>query len=240
MAERTPLVMIGGQVRRLPAEDHLPRVHSAPNVLRNPFLRVNQRGGTRTPGVGVYGYDRWRGHANGLEQPVLAENLLPTTYTLSWGGGGNGSLDGSVYAPSPITKDLSATVNASNNVSVVLPSGFTWAKLERGDLVTDCDLPDEEAEKRACMAYFVEGVYAAAGGYASVASQTARCYANLTYPVPMIATPGMTLLTTIQTGNATNIAPFASNSKSAVIGATSQASGSMYWVAIFRLNAELP
>lgn len=95
------------------------------NWVINPDFTINQRSGTKTPGVGVYGYDRWKGHASGLEQVV--EALPAGEYTLTWTGGGSGTFGGTT-AVSPFT----ATVTAGNE-SVIVPSTSTLVSLVLGD-----------------------------------------------------------------------------------------------------------
>ena len=84
------------------------------NKIINGNFAINQRrASTKAQPVGVYGYDMWKGHANGLEQVI--EALPAGTYTLSWQGGGSGTFGG-VTSASPIT----ATVTAGNK-SVIVP-----------------------------------------------------------------------------------------------------------------------
>lgn len=95
------------------------------NHVLNGDFTVNQDVGTRTPGIGVYGYDQWKGHADGLEQPI---ELLPAgQYTLAWSGGGNGTFGGTT-AVSPIL----ATVTAGTH-SVIVPATATKVSLAAGD-----------------------------------------------------------------------------------------------------------
>lgn len=85
------------------------------NWIINGNFSVNQRGGTKTPGIGVYGYDRWKGHISGLEQVV--EGLPGGTYRLTWTGGGTGSVGAQTAVASPGIFTVSA-----GNTSVVVPS----------------------------------------------------------------------------------------------------------------------
>lgn len=116
------------------------------NQIINGDFRVNQRSGTRTPGVGVYGFDRWKGHAGGLEQVV--EALPAGQWTLSWSGGGNGTFGGTTAA-SPIT----ATV-AGGNTSVVVPSAATNVQLEPGAVATPFEYRPIGTELALCQRYF--------------------------------------------------------------------------------------
>jgi len=120
------------------------------NLIINGAFHVNQREGTRTPGVGVYGYDRWKGHASGLEQLVEQISLRDGTYTLSWVGGGTGSLDGGGAAASPIT----ASVTADHDVSVVVPDDATDVQIEPGDEATSFEVRPIGEELALCQRYY--------------------------------------------------------------------------------------
>lgn len=95
------------------------------NWIINGDFTINQRGGVKKPANGVYGYDRWKGHASGIVQVV--EALPAGEYTLTWSGGGNGTF-GVVTGVSPIK----ATVSAGNH-SVVVPQTATKVSLVEGD-----------------------------------------------------------------------------------------------------------
>ncbi|MCT7373653.1 DUF2793 domain-containing protein [Chelativorans salis] len=119
------------------------------NWILNGDFSVNQRGGTRTPGIGVYGYDRWKGHANGLEQVV--EGLPAGEYTLSWQGGGNGTFAG-VTAPSPIK-----AFTSGGDASAVVPDDARRVCLLAGDKtgVSDPFVPRPAAsELQLCQRYY--------------------------------------------------------------------------------------
>uniref|UniRef100_A0AC34GCG2 Uncharacterized protein n=1 Tax=Panagrolaimus sp. ES5 TaxID=591445 RepID=A0AC34GCG2_9BILA len=45
---------------------------SSYNWIINGDFTINQRGGVKKPANGVYGFDRWKGHANGIEQIIEA------------------------------------------------------------------------------------------------------------------------------------------------------------------------
>lgn len=118
------------------------------NWIINGNFTVNQRGGTRTPGVGVYGFDRWKGHAQGLEQ--IVEALPAGEYTLSWSGGGSGVFAGTTAA-SPIT----ATVNAGDT-SVVVPSNASLVQLEPGPVASPYEQKSIGTELALCERYFIK------------------------------------------------------------------------------------
>jgi hypothetical protein len=118
------------------------------NLVINGDFSINQRGGTRTPGVGVYGYDRWQGHASGLEQVV--EYTGPAqSVTLSWTGGGTGSLNGT-GGSSPITEDVSA----QTNFSCIVPDDATLVQCERGESDTPFAYLPAGDVLRQCQRYF--------------------------------------------------------------------------------------
>lgn len=102
------------------------------NKIINGDFTINQRSGTKTPGVGVYGYDRWKGHASGLEQVI--EALEAGDYTLSWDGGSSGTFAGTT-ASSPFVATTSA-----GDISVIVPATATQICLIAGD-VTDSANP---------------------------------------------------------------------------------------------------
>jgi hypothetical protein len=102
------------------------------NKIVNGDFTINQRAAaTKAQAVGVYGYDRWKGHAQGIEQVV--ENLPAGDYTLSWTGGGNGSFAGTTGV-SPVK-----ATTAGGNISVVVPVAATRVSLLRGDATADPD-----------------------------------------------------------------------------------------------------
>lgn len=95
------------------------------NWIINGDFTVNQRGGVKKPANGVYGFDRWKGHASGIEQ--IIEALPAGEYTLTWSGGGNGTFGGQTKA-SPIKVTV-----AGGNTSVVVPETATKVSVVVGD-----------------------------------------------------------------------------------------------------------
>lgn len=93
-------------------------------IINGDFI-INQRGGVKKPANGVYGFDRWKGHANGIEQ--IIEALPAGEYTLTWSGGGNGTFGGQTKA-SPIK-----AIVAGGNTSVVVPQTATKVSVVSGD-----------------------------------------------------------------------------------------------------------
>lgn len=123
---------------------------SLPNLLFNSsFLITDHGGGNRTPGINVYGFNRWRGSAIGLKQTVEGASITSGNYTLSWAGGGTGSLNG-VEGTSPITGALVEDTDADAEV----PSDAVWAKLEQGDNVTPYQRPDIGEDISKCNRYY--------------------------------------------------------------------------------------
>lgn len=171
------------------------------NWIINGDFTVNQRSGTKTPGVGVYGYDRWKGHANGLEQVI--EALPAGDYTLTFGGGGTGSVDGLT----PVSSPAVFTVAVAGDISVVVPSTATRVSLVRGD-VRDEDDPYEERpihiEEMLCFRYYLKDVEVFASGEGSTTGQTNRCPICFAFPVPMRTTPTTTYVTVSNTNVGAN------------------------------------
>ncbi|MBX8827258.1 hypothetical protein [Ochrobactrum sp. SFR4] len=122
------------------------------NWIINPDFTINERGGVKKPANGVYGFDRWRGHANGVEQ--IIEALPAGEYTLTWSGGGNGSFGGQTNA-SPIKITV-----AGGNTSVVVPATATRVSVVSGD-ATSSDpyvhcVRSVTIERMLCLRYFYD------------------------------------------------------------------------------------
>lgn len=117
------------------------------NWIINGNFAVNQRqAATKAQAAGVYGYDRWKGHANGIEQVI--EALPAGEYTLSWSGGGTGYLDGQ-SGTSPITKAV-----AGGNTTVVVPADADRVMLNTGAVALPF-APRSYAEELAlCQRYY--------------------------------------------------------------------------------------
>lgn len=132
------------------------------NLIINGDFPVNQRdAATKAQSVGVYGYDRWKGHADGLEQVI--ESLPADEYTLTWSGGGNGTFGGTT-AVSPIK----ATVIAGNT-SVIVPATATRVSLVEGDATGEADpftYRSDGEELWLCQRYFNLVDLKASGGLA--------------------------------------------------------------------------
>ncbi|WP_157747737.1 DUF2793 domain-containing protein [Cohaesibacter sp. ES.047] len=122
------------------------------NWIINGGFTVNQRGGTRTPGVGVYGFDRWKGHAGGLEQVIAG--LPAGDYTLTFESASNGAgTIGGTTAPSPIY----VTGLAGGATSVVVPADATRVSVCSGDcrsMVDPFEDRNDLEELAMCQRYF--------------------------------------------------------------------------------------
>lgn len=155
------------------------------NKIINGDFTINQRAGTRTPGIGVYGYDRWKGHADGLEQ--IIEGLEPGEYTLTWSGGGVGTFAG-VTAASPFK-----ATSAGGNVSVVVPSNATRVSLVPGDATAEDDpfSPRHiQQELALCLRYYYSTKVVFYSNHVGVIT--------ISFLVPMRAMPSITA--TLSTG----------------------------------------
>jgi len=123
------------------------------NWIINGGFTVNQRGGTRTPGIGVYGYDRWKGHADGLEQVI--EDLPAGDYTLTFDSASDGAgTIGGTTATSPIY----VTGLARGDQSIIVPSDATRVSVCAGDCRYLADPFEErtaQQEEWLCKRYYV-------------------------------------------------------------------------------------
>ncbi len=98
---------------------------SSYNWVVNGNFTINQRGGAKKPANGVYGYDRWRGHPNGIEQVI--ENVPAGVYTFTWSGGGNGTIGG-ISEASPIKVN-----HTGGDIYLTVPSTATKVSFVLGD-----------------------------------------------------------------------------------------------------------
>lgn len=163
------------------------------NLLINGDFSVNQRAGTRTPGVGVYGFDRWQGHASGLEQIVEGLGISAGAITLSWSGGGTGSIDGGGATASPV----SGTATAATNISVVVPDDATNVQLEFGDQATDFEYVHPSDQLARCERYYIEGLWGlctAANQYSFGLSADTHVF-HYNFPVTMRTAPTIVEIT---------------------------------------------
>lgn len=135
--------------------------NSSYNWIINGDFTINQRRGVKKPANGVYGFDRWKGHAGGIEQ--IIEALPAGEYTLTWSGGGNGTFGGQTKA-SPIKAAVTG-----GNTSVVVPQTATKVSLVAGD-ATAADpwlkcVRSDAIELILAMRYFEIGEVGPSGWY---------------------------------------------------------------------------
>jgi hypothetical protein len=116
------------------------------NWVMNGAFTVNLRGGDKRPPLGQYGFDRWRGVPGGLEQTI--EALPAGRYTLSWTGGGMGSIGG-VTAPSAFVVDL-----PGGDTSLIVPDTANFVQLEAGEVHTPFEHRIIAIEEQLCLRYF--------------------------------------------------------------------------------------
>lgn len=156
------------------------------NLLVNGSFQVNQRGfAGGQPSAGVYGYDKWKGSADGLQIEQVVENArtLNDTYTISWvGGTGTATVDGT----SSLVSGDNVTLATSTNYSVIVPTDATDIKFEIGTTTTPYQPrpPEEELAKcqRTCYALTITGTGGAANGMCISSSGTLQI---LQFPVTM-------------------------------------------------------
>lgn len=208
------------------------------NWIINGEFTVNQRSGTKTPGVGNYGFDRWKGHADGLEQVV--EGLPAGQYTLTFGGGGTGSVDGATAVSSPAV----FTVASAGDISVVVPSTATRVSLVKGDARQEDD-PFEDrpqsVEELLCFRYYLADVEAGGSGYAGSASQDSRTLMTGLFPVPMRVSPNLSAYT-VTTQNGVQADPESGvsriNERSFALSAITTSPGGCVWAGKLTFDAE--
>lgn len=143
------------------------------NALINGAFNVNQRSGTTTPGVGVYGFDRWKGHADGLEQVVEAGNFtVSTEYTLS----------GVNVTTTQITSP------ASGDWSITVPANAGNVQLELGSVPTSFEIRSKGLELQLCQRYYRTQEGSTQGWWYSTGG-VSRYVESFNHPVPMRVTP---------------------------------------------------
>lgn len=131
-------------------------VNSKPNenLLINGDRLINQRefaGGQ--PAANVYGEDRWKGSADGLQIEQVVENTesLDQLATISWQGGtGTASVNGQTG----LISGESFTLTASGNYSVIVPTDASKIKLEYGNTDTPYQPRPIAEELALCERYY--------------------------------------------------------------------------------------
>lgn len=186
LTEGIPITVSESELNALPGIVELSR-RATGNLLDNTSFLINDRNFTPPYQVGEYGYNRWKGHANGKEQIVAERDIEPgNDYTLSWTGGGTGSINGSVPAASPVT----VNVPASGTVSAVIPADATEPVLVKGSLPGAWSVRRRALDELFCQEYFFQtngnGMRVANGVIAS----TAQAQFVIQFPTKMISSPG--------------------------------------------------
>lgn len=204
---------------------------SSYNWIINGDFTINQRGGVKKPANGVYGFDRWKGHANGIEQ--IIEALPAGEYTLTWSGGGTGTFGGQTKG-SPIK----ATV-AGGNTSVVVPPTATRVSLVAGDASGGDPWSTVERlrsdEILLCLRYFKNYQNVLFGPLSSISGDLNRGV-KLVFDVPLRTTPTATYLAHGDTSNITIENGFPTSVVARGTVANSAVWGGLVW---FKLDAEL-
>jgi hypothetical protein len=129
-----------------------------PNLLINGDRLINQRvfaGGQ--PAANVYGADRWKGSADGLQIEQVVENTesLDELATISWQGGtGTASVNGQ----SGLISGETFTLTTSGNYSVIVPTDASKIKLEYGNTATPYQARPIGEELALCQRYLWRGL----------------------------------------------------------------------------------
>ena len=165
------------------------------NWIINGDFTINQRGGTRTPGIGVYGFDRWKGHIDGLEQVI--EGLPAGDYTLTFDSASNGT---GTIAGTTGSSPIYVTGLTAGDTSVVVPSDATRVSVCVGDCRAMAD-PFEErdlsTETLLCQRYCWQGLVPNAIGVRYMSSSENYAEAgSLSFQTPMRTSPSASIVTT--------------------------------------------
>lgn len=181
------------------------------NRIINGHFQINQRSYTSGTGLtsGAYAHDRWKAGAGGctytftaavngqpitiiagsLEQIIEDANIEGGTYTLSWSGTAQGSVNGGVSAASPITVTGLA---ASTAVTISFNAGtLDNVQFEPGAVATPFERLIITQQLSLCQRYYF------ASGAASITAAGNGGFTNvysprIAYPVSMRTTPTVT------------------------------------------------
>ena len=125
-----------------------------PNLLINGDRLINQREfAAGQPAANVYGADRWKGSADGLQIEQVVENTesLDELATISWQGGtGTASVNGQ----SGLISGETFTLTTSGNYSVIVPTDASKIKLEYGNTETPYQSRPIAEELALCQRYY--------------------------------------------------------------------------------------
>lgn len=193
---------------------------NARNLIGNSRGSINQRNvsGTVTLSAGDYGHDRWKAGAAGcaytfassggittwtipagdsLVQVVKGNKIRGGTYTLTWTGTAQASINGGAAGNSGMT----ATLTANTDVTVEFGEGtFSVPMLYYGTGNSDYDWHDDEVEEPACQRYLEGNFYGSGAPNAFHIANTgggASTKAGIFVPFSQVknAAPSMTLYT---------------------------------------------
>ena len=188
------------------------------NLIINPAFTINQRGGTRTPGAAVYGFDRWRGASDGsnpmLEQ--IIEDAPPGRYTLSVVGGtkiaterisahyaNTSSIAFGNIGDRTLTFDFDGT---TSYLAVFVPTDTVSVQVEKGEVATPHERRPSGTELALCQRYFQS---------LGVRQSTLQAF-SYTYQTAMRVTP---------TGTTTGSGALALHSSAVIVANTSTTAG---------------
>ena len=164
---------------------------SSYNWIINPDFAINQRGGVKKPANGVYGFDRWKGHPNGIEQVI--EDLPAGTYTLTWTGGGTGYF-GAISGASPITVTV-----PHGNAYIAVPEAATKVSVVSGEVIVDpwpqCQRSMAQ-EIALCQRYYVR----LSGNWTFNAGMRAVTESQISMPYPSLFRVSPTISFTVRYG----------------------------------------
>ena len=170
---------------------------SNPNLIINGLLSqpVNQRnsgGNWGAISVGDYGYDRWKKHANGIEQIIEGTGLIAGTICLHWQGGGTGYINNVA-----VSSGDTATIPAATNVSIVVPTNADQVKAEYGNKPTPFIPDDPSTALLRCQRYYCQamnvGVIAIVVQFALTISHGGYPAYVHYYPTTMRTSPTVTI-----------------------------------------------
>ncbi|WP_319529268.1 DUF2793 domain-containing protein [uncultured Cohaesibacter sp.] len=208
------------------------------NWIINGDFTVNQREGTRTPGTGVYGYDRWKGHADGLEQVI--EDLPAGDYTLTFDSvsAGAGTIAGTTG-----TSPIYVTGLTAGDTSVVVPSDATRVSVCVGDCRAMADPyedRDTATEELLCQRYCWQGEIPNTRGVRYFGETESYAEAgSVSLPASMRVDPSASIVTAPTYSNCSNLT-FSASKTAVCIRATVTSAGKFRaYDGVYRMDAEI-
>jgi len=188
------------------------------NAIINGNPIINQRGyvsGTATSGANQYTLDRWRvvtsgqsitwtdsgnvrtvtAPAGGVEQVIEGINLITGTYTLNWTGTATATVAGNAVA-----KGGNVSITGGTDTTVRFSSGtVSLVQFEPGTVATPFERRIYGQELALCQRYYAKSTEGIAGGTSGrhncffYASYTTEVWGSVAFPVPMRASPTVTI-----------------------------------------------